>query len=154
MYNFAYIYITLCDNPKSLAETLFRLAFIWKYIKSRLANNIGMPYLKMQCPSRRFMYDSRRRREIRGGCLSGKAHFLPSLPVPLSLRAPPPLVSCPAGMVAKLISLLQIRQRNCSRNGLLFSLCTRSPGSLKGTEGLRNRPQICCAFFYFASAVA
>lgn len=61
-----------------------------------------------------------------------------SPPVLLSWRSEPPLVSCPAGMLAKLIGLLQIRQRHCSRNISPFSL-PRSPGSLEGIEALRTQ---------------
>lgn len=73
----------------------------------------------------------------REGCPSDVTHvFLPAL---RSLRSVPPLVSCPTGTVAKLIGLLQIRQRNCSRNISPFSLCSRSPGSLEGIEALRTQ---------------
>lgn len=73
----------------------------------------------------------------REGCLSDMAHVF--APVPLSLRGVPPMVSCPAGKVAKLIGLLQIRQRNCSGNISPFSFCSRSPGSLEGIEALRTQ---------------
>lgn len=64
----------------------------------------------------------------------------PPTPLPASaLRSVPPLVSCPAGMLAKLIGLLQIRRRHCSRNISPFSLCSRSPGPLKGIEALRTQ---------------
>lgn len=68
------------------------------------------------------------------------------LPVLLSLRSEPPLVSCPAGVLAKLIGLLQIRQRNCSRNISPFSLCSRSPGSLEGIEAPRTQHKSSLAF--------
>lgn len=75
-------------------------------------------------------------------------------PVLLSLRSVPPLVSCPAGMLAKLIGLLQIRQRNCSRNISPFSLCSPSPGSLEGIEVLRTQhksslPSLLCIYLWF-----
>lgn len=56
----------------------------------------------------------------------------------LSLRSGPPLVRCPAGLLAKLISQLQIRRRNCKSNISAFSLCSRSPGLLKGIEAPRT----------------
>lgn len=82
------------------------------------------------------MYDNQRLPKIRGGCLSDKKLFF----FPLSFRAPPSLVSCPAGMVAKLIGLLQIRQRNCSRNGLIFlSLFARThQDPSRGLRGFRT----------------
>lgn len=79
-----------------------------------------------------------------GGMLS--VWYGTCFPPPLSLRSVPPLVSCPAGMLAKLIGLFQIRQRNCSRNISPFSLCSRSPGSLEGIEALRTA-QIFTSFF-------
>ena len=96
------------------------------------------------------MYDNQRLWAMEH-CLCDTAHVSP--PVLLSLGSELPLVSCPAGM---LIGLLQIRQRNCSRNISSFSLCSRSPGSLEGIEALRTQhkpslPSLPCIYLWFFS---
>ncbi len=86
------------------------------------------------------MYDNQRLWDMGNAACVIRHVFFP--PVPLCWRSEPPLVSCPAGMLAKLIGLLQIRQRHCSRNispFSPFSLCSRSPGSLEGIEALRTQ---------------
>lgn len=89
-------------------------------------------------------------------CVIRRVFFPPH--VPLSLRSVPPLVSCPAGTLAKLIGLLQIRQRHCSRNISPLSLCSRSPGSLEGIEALRTQhksplpPSPCVYLWFFSSS--
>lgn len=100
------------------------------------------------------MYDNQRLCKMKKCCVCVQDTVCVFLPVLPSLRSEPPLVSCPAGMLAKLIGLLQIRQRNCSRNISPFSLCSRSPGSLEGIEALKTQhksslPSLACIYLRF-----